>query len=171
MNDIQDKDTKIGIAAATILFGAAPTKVSEDIYEIRHGALLPIHLRRQPDEEWTVTFTDYREVGEVKEVAITRLFAISRTFADAVCDAKRLAARWEIDEAMDAAGDHVRYRVPLPASEDAELRKAAGELVDAWEEQFGEGACDCRTEPENEGDCCPQCRIQSILHRGKYESI
>lgn len=37
------------------------------------------------------------------------------------------------------------------------------EMLTAWEEQFGEGACDCQPEPQNEGNCCPWCRARALI--------
>lgn len=43
--------------------------------------------------------------------------------------------------------------------------KVGNDLVEIWEEQFGEGACDCMPEPENFGHCCPQCRMREMVAR------
>lgn len=42
------------------------------------------------------------------------------------------------------------------------LTVVAGLLAD-WEEQFGEGVCDCRHEPYNEGYVCNACTARTLL--------
>ncbi len=37
------------------------------------------------------------------------------------------------------------------------------EWLEAWRDQFGEDACDCRPEPENLGHVCLVCRTQLYL--------
>jgi hypothetical protein len=40
---------------------------------------------------------------------------------------------------------------------------ALREMVAAWEEQFGEGACDCMPEPQNEGHICAVCKARMAI--------
>lgn len=44
-----------------------------------------------------------------------------------------------------------------------EYREALQAMLDAWEDQFGVGACDCRPEPENRGHVCQCCRARLLL--------
>ena len=46
----------------------------------------------------------------------------------------------------------------------ADLRKAAAGLLSDWEDQFGEGQCDCRPEPENDGHVCNSCRVHALVN-------
>lgn len=39
------------------------------------------------------------------------------------------------------------------------------ELFDDAEDQNGEGTCDCRPEPENDGHVCPMCKARTLLSR------
>lgn len=52
------------------------------------------------------------------------------------------------------------------AIEEAETNTTVGtlrELLEAWDEHFGEKSCDCRHEPENAGHVCPQCKARAVL--------
>jgi hypothetical protein len=44
-----------------------------------------------------------------------------------------------------------------------DLLKAVEEMLKAWEEQFGEGACDCRKEPQNHGHVCQCCKARLAI--------
>jgi hypothetical protein len=36
-------------------------------------------------------------------------------------------------------------------------------MLEAWEDQHGPGACDCRPEPENQGHVCCWCQARAII--------
>ena len=44
------------------------------------------------------------------------------------------------------------------------LVAALKEMLSAWEEQFGEGACDCQPEPQNAGHVCQCCAARAALN-------
>lgn len=48
-------------------------------------------------------------------------------------------------------------------SENISLREAVQEMLEAWEDQFGEGACDCMDEPQNAGHVCQCCKARLAL--------
>ena len=50
----------------------------------------------------------------------------------------------------------------LKRSNDA-LLTALRDMVSAWQEQFGEDACDCMPEPQNFGHVCTVCRAKLII--------
>lgn len=53
------------------------------------------------------------------------------------------------------------------------LVKALEGMLEAWEEQFGAGSCDCRKEPENTGHVCQCCIARSALlaHRAETQEV
>lgn len=48
---------------------------------------------------------------------------------------------------------------------DTELVSALRAMLEAWKDQFGQDACDCRTEPENAGHICQCCRAKLALNQ------
>ena len=44
-----------------------------------------------------------------------------------------------------------------------ELADALAYMLQCWQEQFGEDACDCRPEPENFGHICQCCLAKVAL--------
>jgi hypothetical protein len=48
-----------------------------------------------------------------------------------------------------------------------ELVAALKGMLEAWEEQFGEGACDCRPEPENAGHVCQCCLAKLAIEQAE----
>lgn len=44
-----------------------------------------------------------------------------------------------------------------------DLLEALTEMLEAWYEQFGEGACDCMPEPENAGHVCQCCKARLAI--------
>lgn len=43
------------------------------------------------------------------------------------------------------------------------LLAALIEMLEAWDEQFGEGACDCQPEPQNAGHVCQCCKARAAI--------
>lgn len=43
------------------------------------------------------------------------------------------------------------------------LLNAAKQMLAAWEEQFGEDACDCQPEPQNSGHICQCCIARNAI--------
>jgi hypothetical protein len=48
-----------------------------------------------------------------------------------------------------------------------DLINIINKMLEAWEDQFGEGACDCMPEPENEGRLCVWCSARFLLGKRK----
>jgi hypothetical protein len=57
---------------------------------------------------------------------------------------------------------HVTHSVPYVPYVPPTSTDLAFQALEAWEEQFGEGACDCRPEPQNRGHCCVWCQIRAL---------
>lgn len=56
-----------------------------------------------------------------------------------------------------------RTDVATVLSERSDLLEALVEMREAWVEQFGERACDCRHEPENSGHMCQCCKSLAAI--------
>lgn len=50
-----------------------------------------------------------------------------------------------------------------------DLLEALGEMLEAWEGHFGEGACDCMPEPQNAGHVCQCCKARAAIAKAKGE--
>ena len=44
-----------------------------------------------------------------------------------------------------------------------QLLQATKAMLEAWQEQFGEDACDCQPEPQNAGHVCQCCLARNAI--------
>ena len=66
--------------------------------------------------------------------------------------------------------DNVIAAIPGRDLDVARLMAASPELLDAlqdmlgaWNDQFGEDACDCQPEPQNQGHVCQCCKARAAI--------
>lgn len=124
-----------------------------------------------------VSGTEAQHLYIAREVERAALAQQAATPAPAAADALTQWAALDEGEATDwhkgyeAARRWVRMQLAAPpatpaaqpAAQAEPLKAALREMLEAWEEQFGEGACDCQPEPENAGHVCQCCMARLAL--------